>query len=51
MPQLFPMNWNLLILMFILILTLSFVLIYFTYQPNLNINFTKMLKLIKNWKW
>nr|YP_010535496.1 ATP synthase F0 subunit 8 [Alectorobius cerradoensis]UYB78239.1 ATP synthase F0 subunit 8 [Alectorobius cerradoensis]UYB78252.1 ATP synthase F0 subunit 8 [Alectorobius cerradoensis] len=51
MPQLFPMNWNLLILFFSIILVLMTSLIYFNYKPLLATKMIKSSFLTKVWKW
>nr|YP_010535704.1 ATP synthase F0 subunit 8 [Ornithodoros tabajara]UYB78642.1 ATP synthase F0 subunit 8 [Ornithodoros tabajara]UYB78655.1 ATP synthase F0 subunit 8 [Ornithodoros tabajara] len=51
MPQLFPMNWNTLIIFFSLILLISSAMIYFNYKPNLLFKPQKILPLKKNWNW
>nr|YP_010251417.1 ATP synthase F0 subunit 8 [Carios vespertilionis]QTW91414.1 ATP synthase F0 subunit 8 [Carios vespertilionis]QTW91427.1 ATP synthase F0 subunit 8 [Carios vespertilionis] len=51
MPQLFPMNWNLLFLSIINLFMILMSLIYFNPFP---INKTKTIKtqiFFKNWKW
>nr|YP_010535652.1 ATP synthase F0 subunit 8 [Alectorobius puertoricensis]UYB78538.1 ATP synthase F0 subunit 8 [Alectorobius puertoricensis]UYB78551.1 ATP synthase F0 subunit 8 [Alectorobius puertoricensis] len=51
MPQLFPMNWNLLILFFLIILIVLTSLIYFNFNPFLNKKMLISKTLSKNWKW
>nr|YP_008999619.1 ATP synthase F0 subunit 8 [Antricola mexicanus]AHF21655.1 ATP synthase subunit 8 [Antricola mexicanus] len=51
MPQLFPMNWNLLIIMFSMIIILTSMLIYFNYKPMLKSTQMKFDVLMKLWKW
>nr|YP_010535600.1 ATP synthase F0 subunit 8 [Alectorobius mimon]UYB78447.1 ATP synthase F0 subunit 8 [Alectorobius mimon]UYB78460.1 ATP synthase F0 subunit 8 [Alectorobius mimon] len=51
MPQLFPMNWNLLIIFFLFIIIMSTNLIYFTYKPSLHFKYLMMKQLKKPWKW
>nr|YP_010535639.1 ATP synthase F0 subunit 8 [Alectorobius peruvianus]UYB78525.1 ATP synthase F0 subunit 8 [Alectorobius peruvianus] len=51
MPQLFPMNWNFLTLYFLLIISISAILVYFTHKPNLPFSSKKMNDLSKFWKW
>nr|YP_010535483.1 ATP synthase F0 subunit 8 [Alectorobius atacamensis]UYB78187.1 ATP synthase F0 subunit 8 [Alectorobius atacamensis] len=51
MPQLFPMNWNLLIILFSSILILTIPLIYFNYKPSLPLQMFIPSMLMKVWKW
>nr|YP_010535561.1 ATP synthase F0 subunit 8 [Alectorobius guaporensis]UYB78343.1 ATP synthase F0 subunit 8 [Alectorobius guaporensis]UYB78356.1 ATP synthase F0 subunit 8 [Alectorobius guaporensis] len=51
MPQLFPMNWNLLLLFFSLILITLSSLIYFNYKSSILMKFLKTSPLTKIWKW
>nr|YP_010875347.1 ATP synthase F0 subunit 8 [Nycteribia allotopa]WGW15001.1 ATP synthase F0 subunit 8 [Nycteribia allotopa] len=52
MPQMFPMNWLLIYIIFIIIFMLYMIKIYFSFfqkMPNnsMQINFKKKM----NWKW
>nr|YP_010535678.1 ATP synthase F0 subunit 8 [Alectorobius rioplatensis]UYB78590.1 ATP synthase F0 subunit 8 [Alectorobius rioplatensis]UYB78603.1 ATP synthase F0 subunit 8 [Alectorobius rioplatensis] len=51
MPQLFPMNWNLLIMFFSSILMIMTPLIYFNYKPQSHSPMLKHTILSKIWKW
>nr|YP_010535626.1 ATP synthase F0 subunit 8 [Alectorobius peropteryx]UYB78499.1 ATP synthase F0 subunit 8 [Alectorobius peropteryx]UYB78512.1 ATP synthase F0 subunit 8 [Alectorobius peropteryx] len=51
MPQLFPMNWNILTIMFITLLILTTPLFYFNYKPSPIQNQPNLLFLKKVWKW
>nr|UYL27226.1 ATP synthase F0 subunit 8 [Alectorobius spheniscus] len=51
MPQLFPMNWHLLIPFFLSIFIISSTLIYFNYTPVHHAISTKLMMISKNWKW
>nr|YP_010535665.1 ATP synthase F0 subunit 8 [Alectorobius rietcorreai]UYB78564.1 ATP synthase F0 subunit 8 [Alectorobius rietcorreai] len=51
MPQLFPMNWNLLIIYFLMTIITSAFLVYFTYKPNLLNAFKKISPFKKLWNW
>nr|YP_010535509.1 ATP synthase F0 subunit 8 [Ornithodoros compactus]AIZ58556.1 ATP synthase F0 subunit 8 [Ornithodoros compactus]QLD97209.1 ATP synthase F0 subunit 8 [Ornithodoros compactus]QLD97222.1 ATP synthase F0 subunit 8 [Ornithodoros compactus]UYB78265.1 ATP synthase F0 subunit 8 [Ornithodoros compactus] len=51
MPQLFPMNWNLLCTLFMTITILSIMLVYFIKMPKLETTFLKKNNLQKIWKW
>nr|UYL27200.1 ATP synthase F0 subunit 8 [Alectorobius amblus] len=51
MPQLFPMNWHMLVLFFLFTFMLSSLLIYFTYLPEIKIAYFKMSTIQKSWKW
>nr|AIZ58530.1 ATP synthase F0 subunit 8 [Reticulinasus faini] len=51
MPQLFPMNWNILMIMFITIIIIMTTLIYFNYKPYLSFKKTNKNIFSKNWKW
>nr|NP_996542.1 ATP synthase F0 subunit 8 [Ornithodoros porcinus]BAD12472.1 ATPase 8 [Ornithodoros porcinus] len=51
MPQLYPMNWNLLCMMFIVIIIFSVVLVYYNKTPKLQASLLKKKNFQKNWKW
>nr|NP_722565.1 ATP synthase F0 subunit 8 [Ornithodoros moubata]BAC22583.1 ATPase subunit 8 [Ornithodoros moubata] len=51
MPQLFPMNWNLLCVLFMTIVILSIMLVYFNKTPKLKTTFMEKNNLQKIWKW
>nr|YP_010550080.1 ATP synthase F0 subunit 8 [Ornithodoros phacochoerus]AIZ58634.1 ATP synthase F0 subunit 8 [Ornithodoros phacochoerus]UYL27148.1 ATP synthase F0 subunit 8 [Ornithodoros phacochoerus] len=51
MPQLYPMNWNLLCLLFIMMTILSIMLLYFNKEPKLKTTFLFKKSFQKNWKW
>nr|QLD96910.1 ATP synthase F0 subunit 8 [Ogadenus brumpti ssp. 1 BJM-2017]QLD96923.1 ATP synthase F0 subunit 8 [Ogadenus brumpti ssp. 1 BJM-2017]UYB77901.1 ATP synthase F0 subunit 8 [Ogadenus brumpti]UYB77914.1 ATP synthase F0 subunit 8 [Ogadenus brumpti] len=51
MPQLFPMNWGFLTLMFLIIILFSFTLIYHNFLFLKKAFNTSYKKLEKNWKW
>nr|YP_009328034.1 ATP synthase F0 subunit 8 [Trachelus tabidus]APC92677.1 ATP synthase F0 subunit 8 [Trachelus tabidus] len=55
MPQMSPMNWLALMIMFTLILILCISLMYFTYMPmkfNQKVNnYDKKITKTLNWKW
>nr|AIZ58647.1 ATP synthase F0 subunit 8 [Ornithodoros phacochoerus] len=51
MPQLYPMNWNFLCLLFIMITIFSIVLLYFNKGPKLEATFLSKKSFQKNWKW
>nr|YP_010535535.1 ATP synthase F0 subunit 8 [Alectorobius fonsecai]UYB78304.1 ATP synthase F0 subunit 8 [Alectorobius fonsecai]UYL27213.1 ATP synthase F0 subunit 8 [Alectorobius fonsecai] len=51
MPQIFPMNWNILIIYFLIIIIISMSMIYFIYNPKFLIKNNKVIFLNKFWKW
>nr|YP_010352920.1 ATP synthase F0 subunit 8 [Chaleponcus netus]UOF70325.1 ATP synthase F0 subunit 8 [Chaleponcus netus] len=51
MPQMFPMNWTFMMLMFSLILILTAILIYFSFSLNPLIQTKTSQKVMNNWLW
>nr|YP_010550093.1 ATP synthase F0 subunit 8 [Ornithodoros waterbergensis]AMX74158.1 ATP synthase F0 subunit 8 [Ornithodoros waterbergensis]UYL27161.1 ATP synthase F0 subunit 8 [Ornithodoros waterbergensis] len=51
MPQLYPMNWNFLCLLFIMIIIFSIVLVYFNKSSKMKAAFFLKKSFQKNWKW
>nr|AIZ58662.1 ATP synthase F0 subunit 8 [Ornithodoros kalahariensis] len=51
MPQLFPMNWNFLCILFTVIMILFSMLMYFNKMPKMKILPPKKNDFQKNWKW
>nr|ALO77483.1 ATP synthase F0 subunit 8 [Platydema sp. PLA01] len=51
MPQMAPLNWLSLMIMFILILVLFNVINYYSFNYSVNKKFTKIKKSQINWKW
>nr|YP_010554998.1 ATP synthase F0 subunit 8 [Phthiridium szechuanum]UYP50978.1 ATP synthase F0 subunit 8 [Phthiridium szechuanum] len=52
MPQMFPMNWLLIYITFIIIFLLYLIKIYFSFIQKIPNNYKmKMFKYKINWKW
>nr|YP_009000428.1 ATP synthase F0 subunit 8 [Otobius megnini]AHF21629.1 ATP synthase subunit 8 [Otobius megnini]AIZ58582.1 ATP synthase F0 subunit 8 [Otobius megnini]UYB78408.1 ATP synthase F0 subunit 8 [Otobius megnini] len=51
MPQLYPMNWSFLFLMFMSIMMISLSTTYFSYKLNTIYKTKKKIIFQKNWKW
>nr|YP_009000454.1 ATP synthase F0 subunit 8 [Ornithodoros rostratus]AHF21668.1 ATP synthase subunit 8 [Ornithodoros rostratus] len=51
MPQLFPMNWNILFLIILLILTTTLIIMYFTFFQKVKKTQLSFNSFEKNWKW
>nr|AYR05301.1 ATP synthase F0 subunit 8 [Coleoptera sp. ACP-2013] len=53
MPQMAPMSWLTLYILFILMFMLMIILNYYTfmYSPKNNNKYNKKNKIILNWKW
>nr|AHF21693.1 ATP synthase subunit 8 [Subparmatus marinkellei] len=51
MPQLFPMNWNLLTLYFMIIMIMMTMLLYFNYKPISTHSKMNKKTFVKFWKW
>nr|AIZ58675.1 ATP synthase F0 subunit 8 [Ornithodoros pavimentosus]AIZ58688.1 ATP synthase F0 subunit 8 [Ornithodoros pavimentosus] len=51
MPQLFPMNWNLLCILFTLMMMISMMLTYFNKIPKTKTYSSMKNTFQKNWKW
>nr|WCL18774.1 ATP synthase F0 subunit 8 [Phthiridium sp. A GC-2023a] len=51
MPQMFPMNWLLIYIIFIIIFLLYLIKIYFSFFQKMPNYTMKMFKYKINWKW
>nr|YP_009000480.1 ATP synthase F0 subunit 8 [Eubasilissa regina]AHF21721.1 ATP synthase F0 subunit 8 [Eubasilissa regina] len=51
MPQMMPLNWLFLFLMFIMFLILFLIMNYFIYNPNLSSSKISIIQKKINWKW
>nr|QLY90087.1 ATP synthase F0 subunit 8 [Ylodes simulans] len=52
MPQMMPLNWLMLYLMFIIIFLLFIMIIYYLFSPSIPHKLSyKQKSLILNWKW
>nr|YP_009000467.1 ATP synthase F0 subunit 8 [Ornithodoros brasiliensis]AHF21681.1 ATP synthase subunit 8 [Ornithodoros brasiliensis]QZP40884.1 ATP synthase F0 subunit 8 [Ornithodoros brasiliensis] len=51
MPQLFPMNWNILTISFLSIMLLSIIFLHFTIFPKTNSMKIMWKPFQKTWKW
>nr|AHC32042.1 ATP synthase F0 subunit 8 [Eubasilissa regina] len=51
MPQMMPLNWLFLFIMFIAFLILFLIMNYFIYNPNLSSSKISITQKKINWKW
>nr|YP_009727423.1 ATP synthase F0 subunit 8 [Diamesus osculans]QIA46737.1 ATP synthase F0 subunit 8 [Diamesus osculans] len=51
MPQMAPMNWLILLIIFMIIFMMFNVLNYFSFKYPVKKNFNKKLSSKLNWKW
>nr|ATI10811.1 ATP synthase F0 subunit 8 [Megalophasma granulatum] len=51
MPQMAPMNWNIIYLMFIMLSTMFMINIYYNKQMLTNKKIMNYTKMTLNWKW
>nr|YP_009537769.1 ATP synthase F0 subunit 8 [Ornithodoros coriaceus]AYN59501.1 ATP synthase F0 subunit 8 [Ornithodoros coriaceus] len=51
MPQLYPMNWTLLTLFFLLMIIMTMIIFYFCKHPSFGFKQIKKNNFYKTWKW